>query len=65
MSRQTDDKLAPDGTVWDGYDYNLQVWVRRGVVLCCGHPDPAFCGCNAAAYHGGQVALIPGHEVRP
>ena len=65
MSRQSRDELAPDGTILNGFDYRLQVWVKAGVVLCCGHPNPGICGCNGGAYHGAQVALIPGHEVRP
>jgi len=65
MSRQSRDELAPDGTIWNGYDYHLNVWVEAGVVLPCGHPDILGpCGCNGGAYHGAQIALIPGHQVR-
>lgn len=37
--------------VIDGYDYDVQVWVRGGLVQNCGHPR-GECGCNARRYAG-------------
>ena len=57
MSRESSDELAPDGTILNGYDYNLQVWVEAGVVC-------RDVGLRADKYGGQKVASIPGHEVR-
>src|SRR5713226_7686913 len=27
------------GRVWNGFDYELQVWVADGIIQRCGHPD--------------------------
>lgn len=56
MSRESTDELAPDGSILNGFDYNLQVWVRNGI--CEG------VGLNSDKYVGQRVADIPGHEVR-
>jgi hypothetical protein len=63
--RMTNDKLASDGTILDGYDYSLQVWVRAGVVQDCGHPDSMRPGCcNGGRYAGLRVKEVCGHEER-
>jgi hypothetical protein len=56
MSRESRDELAADGTILNGYDYNLQVWVRAGIC--------EDVGLNSDKYAGQRVASIPGHEVR-
>lgn len=30
--------IFKDGIVFDGYDYDLQVWVTNGIIEDCGHP---------------------------
>lgn len=55
MSRQSGDELAPDGTIHNGFDYNLQVWVLEGICQDVG---------MGRKYAGQRVANIPGHEVR-
>ncbi len=67
MSRQSGDEYQA-GTVFNGYDYDLQVWVVRGIVQPCGHParmrsERGPC-CNQARYAGHQVATIPGHATQ-
>lgn len=72
MSRQSSDELASDGTILNGFDYNLQVWVMQGHVMECGHrrpsanygTEPKTC-CNAAKFRGQKVKDVLGHEVRP
>jgi len=49
------DELAPDGTILNGFDYNLQVWVEHGICLPVG---------LGRIYAGQRIAEIPGHEVR-
>ena len=66
MSRQSSDVLSKDGTIYDGFDYNLQVWVEEGIVQPCGHIAPiATECCNSRKYAGKMITTIPGHEVRP
>jgi len=52
--RQSNDEYR-DGKLWNGYDYELQVWVMGGVVARCGHPaqmrQTGPC-CNADRYQG-------------
>lgn len=65
--RESNDEIK-DGAVWDGFDYALNVWVKEGVVLRCGHAFDidsvkGWC-CNASRYAGQKIAVIPGHEVR-
>lgn len=69
MSRQSSDELAADGTILNGYDYHVQVWVLGGVVQPCGHPesmqrDPSNPCCNAYTYAGYKISQIFNHEVR-
>ena len=56
MSRESTDELAPDGTILNGFDYNLQVWVLAGICQDV--------GLNSDKYVGQKVTTIPGHEVR-
>jgi len=65
MSRLSGDEIR-EGRVYNGFDYNLQLWVFQGVVRDCGHPRKhldGFC-CNARRYAGRRLATIPGHETR-
>ena len=68
MSRQSSDELAADGTILNGFDYNIQVWVIGGNVHRCEHPQSMraqgeLC-CNAWRYQGMDIKAVPGHEVR-
>ena len=56
MSRESTNELAADGTVLNGYDYNLQVWVLNGVCQDV--------GLNSDKYVGKKIVSIPGHETR-
>ena len=55
MSRGSGDELAADGSILNGFDYELQVWVQNGVCLAVG---------AGARFVGQQVASVEGHEVR-
>ena len=70
MSRQSSDELAPDGTIFNGFDYNVQVWVLGGMVQPCGHPEEMQRNadhpcCNGYVYAGYKINQIVNHEVRP
>jgi hypothetical protein len=68
MTRQSPDLLAPDGTLWDGYDYVAQCWVRDGLVQGCTHPawmrNSGFACCTSYQYAGFRIIDVPNHEVR-
>ena len=55
MSRESTDELASDGSIRNGFDYALQVWVLGGICQDVG---------LGRKYAGQRVADIPGHEVR-
>jgi len=56
MSRLSRDEIAPDGTIWNGFDYNVQVWVLKGI---CQYVE------GAGGVHAGRpIREVPGHEVR-
>ena len=38
MTRLSGDEIR-GGRVWNGFDYELQVWVVDGIIQRCGHPD--------------------------
>lgn len=48
-------EIAADGTILNGFDYQLQNWVVDGVLIQVG---------NAREHWGKRVAEVPGHEVR-
>lgn len=51
MSRMSGDELS-DGKVFNGFDYDLQVWVVKGVIQRCGHKEDFDCQCNAKIHAG-------------
>ena len=55
MSRMSTDELAQDGSILNGFDYKLQVWVQNGICLAVGY---------GREYAGQRISDIPGHEVR-
>jgi hypothetical protein len=62
MRRTSGDEFR-NGTLWNGYDYGLQVWVRGGIVEDCQHPESMGPGCcNGRFYAGQAVANISGHD---
>lgn len=58
--RQSSDQRGANGDLLNGFDYDLQVWVRDGRVQRCGHPDTMACGCNGRAYAGLTIAEAAG-----
>ena len=66
MTRLSGDELR-DGSVWNGFDYALQVWVLDGVVQHCGHPMAMRRGgpcCPAFRLTGRRIDTIPGAQRR-
>jgi hypothetical protein len=62
MSRLSGDEIR-DGRVWNGFDYELQVWVVNGIIQHCGHPDrmrlqDRSC-CNAYRLAGRSILDVP------
>lgn len=56
MSRLSTDETDRQGRVKNGFDYNLQVWVKDYIT------QPV--GLGARQYAGKDIRTIPGHEER-
>jgi hypothetical protein len=57
MTRESSNEYGPSGALLNGFDYDLQVWVKHGRVLPCGHA--ASMGptcCNGRRYAGATLA---------
>ena len=66
MTRLSGDELR-DGSVWNGFDYALQVWVIDAIVPRCGHPATmALQGpcCAVFSLAGRRIETIHGAERR-
>jgi DNA-binding transcriptional regulator YiaG len=65
MSRLSTDEVV-NGHIHNGFDYNLQIWIIRGVIQPCTHParmrERGFC-CNQNKYAGLIIGDVPGHEI--
>ncbi len=50
--------------VWNGFDYNLQVWVQDGIILDCNHPQSMKGNgcCKSHSLAGRNILLTPGAE---
>lgn len=50
------------GQLQDGYDYDLQVWVKGGRIQDCGHPHGLrpndHLGCNGHNFAGQELAKV-------
>jgi len=44
-------KTETNGTWVTGYNYNLQVWLKNGIIQNCGHLKTGIC-CNQKKYSG-------------
>ena len=68
MTRVSEDELR-EGYVFNGFDYNVQLWIVDGVVRRCGHPASMRLRgvpcCNAYRYASQPVARVPGAETFP
>lgn len=57
------DERDAQGSLVNGFDYDLQVWVRDGIVLNCGH-CAGYCGCNARIYSGQTIKAAREREAQ-
>ena len=68
---RTSDQQYNKGNLWNGFDYDLQVWVEKGTILNCGHPMKInenvpiglggleyTCNCNARIHAGRSLAEV-------
>lgn len=66
MSRTSSDDLDAAGVVRNGFDYELQVWVKDYMILDCGHPThmknvKPTC-CPQHSLNGQDIRNVKGHE---
>jgi hypothetical protein len=68
MTRQSSDELRL-GSVFNGFDYGIQVWVVDGRICGCAHPATMRSAgvpcCNAYRYAGQPIASVAGAETFP
>lgn len=59
MTRHSDNQFGPSGALLNGFDYDVQVWVKDGIVQPCGHPERLgpTC-CNGRIYAGKKLADV-------
>lgn len=57
MSRQSNNCYRA-GRLYNGYDYDLQVWVLKGIYQYCGHPGSMRCSCYGRLHAGEEVQNI-------
>jgi hypothetical protein len=67
MTRLSGDEIR-FGRVWNGFDYELQVWVANGIIQRCGHPkimrsDGRPC-CYAYRLAGQSILDVPNAQSR-
>ena len=52
-----------NGQLHNGFDYDLQVWVKNGINQDCGHQEPKvdnggyYC-CKAHEYCGRKIVMV-------
>ena len=67
MTRLSGDEIR-FGRVWNGFDYDLQVWVVDGIVHPCGHLDmvrsPERPCCSAYRLAGKRIVEVPDAQIR-
>jgi len=67
MTRLSGDQIR-FGRVWNGFDYDLQVWVVDGIIQPCGHPDtmrsPERPCCNAYRLAEQKILEVPDAQIR-
>lgn len=51
-----------DGKLVDGFDYDVQAWIKGGVILNCGHPQTMDCGCYGRAHAGKRLEDVKAAE---
>jgi len=52
--RESTDEIK-NQAVWNGFDYNLQVWVKNGVCQTVGAGSDQYCGRLIKEVEGHQV----------
>jgi hypothetical protein len=58
MSRTGQDEFDAQGVLKNGFDYELQCWVKDYRVQNCGHPEQMTCGCSGREYAGQNIAKL-------
>jgi hypothetical protein len=57
MSRTSRDQFDEAGRLVNGFDYDLQCWVRKYIVQDCGHKQGTGCGCFGRCNWGQTITM--------
>lgn len=57
MSRTSASQFK-NGLLWNGYDYDKQAWVLKGIYQDCGHPETMHPDCCNAHQIAGQAVKM-------
>ena len=67
MTRLSGNEIR-NSRVWNGFDYELQVWVANGIIQRCGHPDTMRSSknscCNAYRLAGQNILDVSNAQRR-
>jgi hypothetical protein len=55
MTRFSKDFYDKDGNLLNGFDYDLQCWVKEGLILRCGHKSEFNCDCVGRIHEGEPI----------
>jgi len=56
--RSSRDEYDEEGVLKNGFDYDLQVWVKNYFVQNCGHKEIVnSCDCNGRRFNGWEINL--------
>lgn len=61
MTRTAEDEIK-DGRIYNGFDYQLQVWIVEGIIQPCAHPESMRTNketcCNQHALAGRHISTV-------
>ena len=53
---RSDEATPSNAKLYNGYDYNNQVWVMNGLYVRCGHLEAMQCSCYGREHAGEKVS---------
>jgi len=50
--------IKVNNAIKDGFDYDLQVWIKNFIIQNCGHKKDFACNCNGKKFSGQDIRNI-------